>query len=78
MTPLHHIGELVRNLMLAVPMPVVRGMFALLFIVLIIWVWRLPRERWAPEGGEKVSPGSNLKFWALIALAVQLAIYLVF
>lgn len=78
MTPLHHIGEFVRNLMIAIPMPVVRGLFALFFIALIIWVWRLPKERWAPQEGEPVSFGSNLRMWALLALCLQLAIYLIF
>lgn len=78
MTPLHHIGEFVRDLMIAIPMPVARGLFALFFVALIIWVVRLPRDRWAPEGDGDIPLGSNLRVWALVALVVQLVIYMVF
>ncbi|MDF1754580.1 MAG: hypothetical protein P1U89_17480 [Verrucomicrobiales bacterium] len=78
MTPFHHIGNVIRDFVTAVPMPMVRVLFALFFISLIIWVWRLPKDRWMPEGVTKVDLSSNLRFWALIALLVQLAIYMIF
>ncbi len=61
MTPLHTIGEFVRNLMLRIPLPAVRVLFVGLLVALLLWVLRLPRE-------ETVAPGeptrwyTNLKF----------------
>lgn len=78
MTPFHYIGDFVRSLMISIPMPVARGLFALFFIGLIIWVIRLPRERWAPSKEGKITLSANLKLWALVALGIQLAIYMIF
>jgi hypothetical protein len=71
MSPLHGIGDFLRELLMRVPLEVVRGMFVAVFIVLLIWVLRLPRE-------EVTNPDrttQNLKPWAALALIVQLLIY---
>lgn len=52
-TPLHAIGDYVRELMLQIPLPVARGLFLVLPILLLIWVIRLPREVTTPPGGGK-------------------------
>lgn len=75
MTPLHHIGELFRNLSLAIPLGIVRLIFLALLIGLLIWVCRLPKtETTPPDGSNK--PTENLKLWAGIALGTQILIYL--
>jgi len=75
MTPLHHIGELFRNLSLAIPLPVVRLIFLALLVGLLIWVLRLPKtETTPPEGSGK--PTEDLKLWAALALGAQILIYL--
>lgn len=74
MTHLHHFGDLVRNVLLAVPLPVVRAIFLLLLVGLSIWVLCLPRSAvTAPETTR--GRGANLRVWALLALAIQIAIY---
>ncbi|MBG85899.1 MAG: hypothetical protein CMO80_03240 [Verrucomicrobiales bacterium] len=77
MTPLHHIGELFRNLSLAIPMGAVRVIFLALLIGLLIWVLRLPKEATTPPEGTGKAP-ENLKLWASVALGLQILIYCCF
>ena len=74
MTPLHHIGQLVRDLLLQIPLPVVRALFLAVPILLLIWVLRLPREATTPPESEGRA-GENLKYAAALALLIQIAIY---
>lgn len=78
MTPLHWIGDTVRQAMMAVPMGVVRAIFVALLLGLLLWVLRLPKERTRPpEGSEGADHwSSNLKLWAALALLLQALIYL--
>ena len=80
MTFLHRIGDLVREWMIAVPMPLVRGLFLLLLLALLVWVWRLPEEmvRAPREETGPARSGANLKLWASVALGLQILIYLIF
>jgi hypothetical protein len=74
MSPLHTIGQLLRDLLGQVPMPVVRGLFLALPILLLIWVLRLPKEATtSPDGTGRWD--ENLKLWASVALVIQIAIY---
>lgn len=76
MQPFHAIGDLVRQLLLGIPLEVARGLFATLLVGVMIWVLRLPNSRTTPPD----SPHwyNNLKLWAVLALGIQLAIYLYF
>jgi len=74
MTPLHHIGQTIRDLLLTIPMPMVRTLFVLLHVALLIWLLRLPRAETTPPNG-KGGWASNLKVWAALAVLVQIAIY---
>lgn len=74
MTPLHHIGQFVRELFLQIPLPVARGLFLALPILLLIWVWLLPREATTPPGGT-ARWDENLKLGATVALMLQIVIY---
>lgn len=78
MTPLHHIGDFIRGLLVAIPLPVAKGLFLLFFLAIMFWVARLPRERCQAPEGSASGPGSNLKLWALVALALQVLLYLLF
>jgi hypothetical protein len=74
MTPLHAIGDFLRGLFAAIPLPVVRGFFLAVPLLLLIWVLRLPRSATtAPAGGGRWD--ENLKVWASIALLIQAALY---
>lgn len=75
MTPLHHVGDWLRTVLLAIPLPAVRGLFVILLAVILIWVLRLPREETTPEQGRPVEWGENLKVWAALALLIQIAMY---
>ncbi len=74
MTPLHHIGELFRNLTVAIPLDVVRLIFLALLAGLLIWVLRLPKTETTPTDGSG-SPTEDLRLWAGLALAAQILIY---
>ena len=77
MTPLHRLGETLRDAMLAIPLPIVRIVFVGILILLAIWVIRLPAEETTPpEGARKWD--ENLKPFAVLALLIQVAIYLIF
>ena len=74
MTPLHTIGDFVRELMLRIPLSAVRVLFVALPVVLLVWVLTLPREETtAPDGTGRWD--GNLKIGAAIALIAQIAIY---
>lgn len=76
MTPLHHIGNFIRELMVPIPLWCVRGLFLGTLITVLIWVLKLPRETTTPENATHWY--QNLKIWACLALAIQIAIYSVF
>jgi hypothetical protein len=78
MTPLHWIGEAIRQAVLAVPMGVVRALFVALFLGLLVWVLRLPGERTRQPvtGDGRAGLSGNLKLWAALALLIQALIYL--
>ncbi|MCZ6674928.1 MAG: hypothetical protein O7C75_18515 [Verrucomicrobia bacterium] len=77
MTPLHHIGDFFRQLVLAVPLPLARAIFVLVLVVLLIWIIRLPSERVRPPSNDQGGWASNLKLWAAIAIVLQILIYLI-
>lgn len=72
MTPLHWLGGLLRELLLAVPMGAARALFLALPIALLVWV--VLRK---PDPEEPAALSRQLKIWAVVALAVQVAIYAV-
>jgi uncharacterized iron-regulated membrane protein len=76
-TPLHHIGDFFRQLVLVVPLPVVRAIFVLLLVGLLFWIIRLPNERVRPTRNDPGGWASNLKLWAAIAIGVQIIIYII-
>ena len=74
MTPLHVFGEWLRNLLLQIPLPAVRVLFVLVLLSLIVWVLTLPRsETTSPDRPYRFT--ANLKLWAVLALMIQVAIY---
>ena len=75
MTPLHHLGEFFRSLLLLVPLEVVRAVFIAVPLGLLLWVLWLPREQTSPPAGA-AGPLQNLKLWAALALLFQALIYL--
>ena len=70
MTPLHHIGDFLRELLLGVPLGAARALFVSTLAVLLIWVVTLRHDDTADP-----QTGANLKPWAVLALVVQLLIY---
>ena len=75
MTPLHHIGEFLRQRLLLIPLSAVRILFVGTLIILLFWVLRLPRSATTPVGGAK-RWDENLKLGASIALLIQIVIYI--
>ena len=74
MTPLHSIGDFVRELLLQIPLSIVRVLFLAVPTVLLIWVLRLSHEATTPPNGTG-RWDENLKVWAGLALAIQIVIY---
>lgn len=74
MTPLHALGEAIRNVMLAIPLGAVRALFLLTLLAVLIWVLRLPASRTTPPGGAR-RWDENLKYGAALALLLQLLAY---
>lgn len=74
MTPLHALGELVREWMMSIPLPAVRGLFLLTLCIVLIWVIRLPTSVTTPPGGAR-RWDENLKVGAVLALLIQIVIY---
>ncbi len=74
MTPLHAIGEVVRELLLQIPLSTVRVLFLAVPILLLVWVLRLPREATTPPDGTG-RWDQNLKVWASVSLVIQIVIY---
>jgi hypothetical protein len=75
MTPLHQIGDLLRETLLSVPLGWVRILFVASLVCLLVWVVRLPTATTTPPGGAK-RWDENLKLGAAAALIVQILIYL--
>ena len=76
MTLLHYIGDFFRNLFLAVPLGLVQALFIFLYLLLLVWVLKLPREKTGgdPEVRDR-APSANLKLWAAVAIIAQIVIY---
>ncbi|MCA9075606.1 MAG: hypothetical protein KDA93_11280 [Planctomycetaceae bacterium] len=74
-TPLHQIGASIRDLLVLVPLPMVRVIFLALLAAVLLWVLSLPRSETTGPTSEGRS-GANLKVGASIALGMQLVIYL--
>lgn len=74
MTPLHQIGEQLRQLLVAIPLPAIRILFVASLLLLFVWVMRLPREVTSPVDGAK-RWDENLKLGAGLALLIQIVIY---
>lgn len=74
MTPLHAIGNFFRDLLLKIPLDMVRVLFVCVPLALLIWVWTLPRSQTTRTGHES-RWDENLKLWASIALVIQVLIY---
>lgn len=80
MSPLHQIGETIREALLGIPLGAARGLFLVFLAGLLVWVLMLPRAQTIPPGsdGRKVRMSEQLKFWAAVSLVVQLLIYSLF
>jgi hypothetical protein len=74
MSPLHQIGNFLRELLLQIPLGAVRALFVLLLASLLVWVLSLPRSHVLPDR-PTAKLSENLKFWAALSLVIQLLIY---
>ena len=74
-TPLHQIGNMIREALLLIPLSMVRVLFLALLASVLLWVLNLPRSETTAPDSEGRS-GANLKVGASIALGMQLLIYL--
>ena len=76
MTPLHQIGEAIRQALLQIPLGAARALFLLFLGALLAWVLLLPRNQTIrPNAQGKVPLSENLKLWAALSLVLQLIIY---
>lgn len=77
MTPLHQVGQAIREALQAVPLWGVRLLFLVTLLTVLIWVLRLPQSEVTPPGGAK-RWDENLKYGAAFALLIQLIVYSIF
>ncbi|MEQ9408931.1 MAG: hypothetical protein RIK87_14435 [Fuerstiella sp.] len=75
MTPLHQLGEFLRESLDVVPLAAVRVLFVGTLVGLLIWVLRLPRSATTPADGPQ-RWDENLKVGASAAVLIQIVIYL--
>ena len=70
------IGDILREWMLVVPMPIAKGVFIVYFLFLIVWVVRLPEN----EVTLTLDNGRMFKLrpYALFSLITIIVIYLIF
>ena len=73
MTPLHLVGEWLREALAMVPLTAVRALFVAVPLVVLVWVLALPRA--ATTDPATSSWAGNLKMWAALALVIQVLIY---
>lgn len=77
-TWMHTVGTGLREVLMQIPLGVVRVLLVLVLVVLLLWVLRLPREMTRPPEGEAGGFSGNLKIWAAVALGLQIVIYCLF
>jgi hypothetical protein len=68
-------GDLIREFLLSIPLPVVRLLFVAVPTGVLIWVLLQP-DSTMTSAGPAERPRWNLKWGAALALAIQIAIYL--
>lgn len=68
-------GTFVLSVIAAIPIWAVRMVFIGLFAVVSFWVFRLPPQ--VPESG-KTGPMKDLRYFAVLVLALQALCYIVF
>ncbi len=73
MSPLHQFGLLLRQALAAVPLSAVRLLFVAVPLLILVWVLTLPDDRTCRPGDSSL--WNNLKWWAAVALLIQIAIY---
>jgi hypothetical protein len=74
MTPLHSIGDTLRNLLLLIDLAYVRALFVAIPLFLLVWVLTLPRSVARPANGSG-RLAEDLRLWAALALIIQTLIY---
>ena len=75
MSPLHYLGNFLRELLGQIPLGVARALFVAALAALLLWVLSLPGHQVKPPGPS--GPLSeNLRIWAAVALLIQITIYL--
>jgi len=72
---LHLLGDFLRGQLLSIPLGWARALFVLVPVILLLWIWRLPKAEVVPPGASG-RPGENLRIWAALALLLQILIYL--
>ncbi|MDA0835461.1 MAG: hypothetical protein O2955_13515 [Planctomycetota bacterium] len=77
MTPVHQLGLWLREFMMQIPLPIVRGLFIAVPVVIMVWVWTLPRGETEPTD-HPARWDEKLKWIATAALGAQIVIYCTF
>lgn len=73
-TLLHWIGDHLRTALLAVPIPVARGLFLAVLLALMVWVVQLPKSATTPNAAS-YRWHEDLRIWAWLALLFQVLAY---
>jgi len=76
MSLLDEVGNALHRTFSLIPLSVVRSVFIAVLLLTMLWVLRLPNPEITPTG-RTARWDDNLKLWAWLALALQVAIYCV-
>ncbi|MBN1421902.1 MAG: hypothetical protein JXP34_24230 [Planctomycetes bacterium] len=63
-----------RDAAASIPIPVAKGLFAGLYVIIAIWIVTIPRSEVRDPDRPRIL--NDLRLWAVAAIGVQIAIYL--
>lgn len=75
MTPLHTIGNWIRECLTAIPILSVRLLFVGSLVLLLIWILRLPKQYVTSPVSNNAHQTKNLRPVAIFAIVIQIVIY---
>ena len=74
---LNPVSEFLYRGVMQMPLAGVKWIFLGTFVILMVWVWKLPGEAQKDQPSSIAALGRDLRVWALGILMLQVLIYLI-